>query len=133
MLRVQKDKGFSFDGKVSSGTVVYVGKDYVFDYTSYSIAMGQIDSMRFEVNADTSAMDSDEPVKREEVVNGGFRESSGTLYISPPNNRSFKIPAPKYPRFGSKTDADVYFNDPRILGGAYGRDVYFEAPPFQDR
>ena len=133
-LHLRKNKSFRFDGKVSSGAVVYVGKDFFFDYEGYKIEMPQIDSMRLEVNAnvDTTSANQDSYVdeKREKVLNGGFIETKGTLFISPSNNRSFRKKDPRYPLFDSETRSDVYFDDPAILSGAYDRSVYFEAPPF---
>ena len=102
--------------------------------------MHQIDSMRLQVD-ESDSIDEEgnllpghelkDDYNPTEVIHGSLGETSGTLYISPPGNKSGKVPAPSYPRFGSEVDSEVYFDDPRILNGAYDRSVRFSAPPFE--
>ena len=128
-LRLQKGKNFSFDGKVNSGTILYSGKDFDFNHEGYKINMAQIDSMVLQVNEADTLIEEGE-LNTQELINGELNTTSGTLYIAPPGNLSAKRPAPSYPRFGSESDSDIYFDDPRILGGVYDKTVKFVAPPF---
>ena len=134
VVQLQRGKNFSFNGRVNSGTILYTGKKFDFDHREYKINMSQIDSMNIQVNeADTVVREGEiyEELNPQDIVNGKLNTTSGTLYISPPGDRATKEPAPSYPRFGSESDSDVYFNNPRILGGAYDKTVKFVAPPFE--
>ena len=133
-LRLSNGKNFYFDGKVSANTFLYEGENFYFDYKAYSISMPKINNLRLQVlgTSDSTLTQGNKTAnKRTRVINGGLGSTSGVLYISPPQNRAGRNPAPKYPRFDSESDADIYFDDPLILSGAYDRSVRFVAPPFE--
>ena len=132
IVRLKKGKDFTFDGDLSSGTIFYSGKDFDFDYEGFRIIMNQIDSMSLQVEepADSLSNPTGES-RKQEVVNGVLNETEGVFLISAPSNRSGQKNIPSYPRFDSKNDSDVYFDDPRVLGGVYDHSVRFIAPPFE--
>ena len=134
-VELKRGKNFSFDGLLNSGTIYYEGRDFHFDYDGYKIEMNQIDSMTFQIEEPLDSLSSMGEAgllrKKEGVVNGVLNETEGILLIAPPSNRSGRKEMPSYPRFDSKNNSDVYFDDPRVLGGVYDRSVRFVAPPFE--
>ncbi|MEQ9564607.1 MAG: hypothetical protein RLN85_02080, partial [Pseudomonadales bacterium] len=91
--------------------------------------MPQIDSMRMTV-----------PLRDSTKADAGFEqvtlqneltETSGTLYLNSPDNRSGVRQNNRYPYFNSDSEAIVYFDGKEILNGAYDKSVKFIIPPFE--
>ena len=138
-LRLRKNKDFTFDGSVHTSSLNYAGRDFTFEYAPFTLNMVHIDSMKVLIQE----MPDKEGSKRREVegsnflasgqnkvATGAVTETSGILYIDNPFNRAGREEKPSYPRFSSAKDGIVYFDRPSILGGAYDKSIYFEAPPF---
>ena len=136
-----KDRDFTFNGRVSAGNFEYIGRDFTFKYDSFLIYLNEIDSIRFYVRdensrggngrrkVDNSLVGSDS-LTNEGKLSNNLQGSSGTLYISKPNNKSSKDKLPNYPKFDSEKGGVVYFDRKQVLGGVYDKSMYFLVPPF---
>ncbi len=127
ILEMENDMNFSFSGKIQAGNFEYNGIDFRFDYDSFLIAMPQIDSMKLKVEKGRTDIRGN--AVREELENE-FVETSGTLYINDPKNKSGQRNIAKYPIFDATTGAVIYFTSNTYLEGAYDQDLYVDVPPF---
>src|SRR5690606_24548359 len=110
------------------GNFEYIGKSFRFDYDSFLIRLPQIDSLRFNIEK----TENDKTQKNSKIkLSNHLRETAGVLYINKPNNKSALKYYAQYPIFNSDKDAIVYFDNKKILGGAYDKSVYFTIPAFQ--
>ncbi len=122
------NRDFEFDGQVNAGNFEYIGKSFRFDYDSFLIRLPQIDSLRFNIEK----TENDKTQKNSKIkLSNHLRETAGVLYINKPNNKSALKYYAQYPIFNSDKDAIVYFDNKKILGGAYDKSVYFSIPAFQ--
>ena len=138
-IRIGQNRRIRFNGRVTAGNFEINGKDFDFRYDSFLIRLNRIDSIRFlvvEKNAfgekvrrrlsnsmvglDSLLDDQEKPV-----------QSSGTLYVNRPNNRSGMKNLPNYPRLDASAGGIFYFDRPDILKGVYDRSLFFVAPPFK--
>ncbi|MEM6844953.1 MAG: hypothetical protein AAF632_22250 [Bacteroidota bacterium] len=123
------ERDFKFDGVLQSGNFEFVGKDFTFKYDSFRIDLPNIDSIAFYL--------PDEKGNRKKVDNTlqsgigeGMKNTSGTLYINDPKNRSARSKDPSFPKFNAENGAIVYFDNNGVLDGAYDKSVYYVIPPF---
>ncbi|MBM3177196.1 MAG: hypothetical protein FJZ78_04235 [Bacteroidetes bacterium] len=140
MVSLRKNRDLQFDGRITAGNFEINGKDFQFKYDSFFITLKEIDSIRFlvternargqkvrrrlsnaMVNADSTGMAS---AKAEETT-------SGVIYINTPDNKSGAKIFPDYPRLNASSGGIIFFDQPQILDGIYGRSVYFLIPPFK--
>ncbi len=130
------DRNFIFDGKIIAGNFEYIGREYAFEYDSFLIHLGHVDSIKLYIKEKTKSGRSSKKAIDNTLSPGGGSVSadvsggSGTLYINRPDNKSGREKLPSYPRFNAGIGAIVRFNREEILDGIYGNGVYFEAPPF---
>lgn len=126
-VKIGYNREMDFDGRIVAGTYDMKGKDFKFRYDDYSLTMKQIDSIKFIVR------EKDPKTGKivEKKLENQLEQSSGTIYINDPDNKSGKKKMPQYPKFDAETGANVYFNKKEILNGAYNRRVYFKIPPFK--
>ena len=122
------NRDFEFDGQVNAGNFEYIGKSFRFDYDSFLIKLPQIDSLKFNIEADKKDGNSK---NRKIKLSNQLRETAGVLYINKPNNKSALKYYAQYPIFNSDKDAIVYFDNKKVLNGAYDKSVYFSIPAFQ--
>lgn len=124
-----KGRNLEFDGMLHAGDFQYKGAGHQFDYGEFLFNLPQIDSMRITVPLrDSTKADG----KFEQVtLQNELTETSGTLYINSPNNKSGVKPNKRYPYFNSDSEAIVYFDGKEILNGAYDKSVKFIIPPFE--
>ncbi|MEQ9301646.1 MAG: hypothetical protein RIF33_23910 [Cyclobacteriaceae bacterium] len=130
VVTILKGRDLKFDGMVASGDFQYKGKDFVFSYNDFIMDMPIIDSIHIEIPViDTLAEGgiSDEKT----TLHNHLNETSGTLYINDPKNKSGGEELMKYPYFVSTSPASVYFDSPEVLDGAYNKSVRFYIPPFE--
>jgi hypothetical protein len=139
-IMLLKNRDFSFDGQVFAGNFEFVGRNFTFRYDSFLVDLQNIDSIRFYVERDDSR------ARRTQVDNkmvsldlyknqdGSTLESggstSGTLYVNRPDNKSGRKIYPDYPIFDASRGAVVYFDNEKVLEGAYDKSTYFIVPPF---
>ena len=122
------NRDFEFDGQVNAGNFEYIGKNFRFDYDSFLIQLPQIDSLKFNIETvETSKNNKSQKVK----LSNQLRETAGVLYINKPNNKSAVKYYAQYPIFNSDKAAIVYFDNKKVLNGAYDKSVYFSIPAFQ--
>lgn len=122
-----KGKNLEFDGMVHAGDFQYKGSDHLFNYEEFLFSMPQIDSMRLTV----PLQDSTSGEFQTTALKNEIAETSGTLYLNTPENKSGKEENRRYPYFNSDSEAVVYFDGPEILNGAYDKSVRFIIPPFE--
>jgi hypothetical protein len=140
-LDIGMDRDMNFSGKVTAGNFEINGKDFRFKYDSFIIDLTQIDSIRFlieERNAkgqkfrrrlNNSLIGGDSTLVATSGISSG--KTNGRLYINKPDNKSGKKKIPFFPRLDAETGGIVYFDRKDILGGVYGRKIFFLAPPFK--
>lgn len=125
-ITLLSNRDFRFDGQVHAGNFIFLGHEMRFDYDSFLIDMPVIDSIKFDVDKfkDTKKL------KRSELDNQ-LVESSGTLKIDLPANKSSRRNFPEFPVFNASKGSTVYFNGEEIADGKYGKDLNFTIPPFE--
>jgi len=130
------DRDFIFDGKIIAGNFEYIGREYAFEYDSFLVRLGHVDSIKLYIKQKTKTGGTSKKAIDNTLSPGGGSVSadvsggSGTLYINRPDNKSGREKLPTYPQFDAGIGAVVRFNRKEILNGIYGEGVYFEAPPF---
>ena len=134
------NRDFEFDGQLFAGNYEFIGKEFRFQYDSFLVDLAYIDSIRFYVTDDQNrkeqldnklVSESDTLGSDTGPVKGNLRGATGTLYINKPNNKSARANNPQYPIFSAERGAYVYFDDPKVLAGAYDKSVYFQIPAFE--
>lgn len=127
-ITLLKNRDFEFDGQVNAGNFEFIGKAFRFNYDSFLIQLPQIDSLKF--NIETEEKDASNRTKKIKLSNQ-LRETAGMLHINKPNNKSSIKYYAEYPIFSAHKDAIVYFDDKKVLNGAYDKSVYFVIPAFE--
>lgn len=142
VITILQNRDIKFNGTITAGNFEITGKDFTLKYDSFFINLKEIDSINFyamEKNArgqtvrrkiNNSMVGADSLAAAEGGL-GNISQSSGTLFISKPNNKSGKISIPNYPRLDATTGGVIYFNRPEVLGGVYDRSIFFAVPPFK--
>ncbi|TAK34479.1 MAG: hypothetical protein EPO28_15990 [Saprospiraceae bacterium] len=127
-LRMRQNRDMDFDGKLFAGFTTYVGKDFHFQYAPFQVTM---DSCRyFDMYLPTGELDEN---KRPLAYSIGSRieHLNGVLLVDAPANKSGREEIEIFPSLESKKNSFVYYDYPKIQGGAYVRDsFYFKLKPF---
>uniref|UniRef100_UPI004048B112 hypothetical protein n=2 Tax=Roseivirga sp. TaxID=1964215 RepID=UPI004048B112 len=121
IVKILENRNIEFDGALEAGNFQFNGQKFKFRYDTFLIQLTQIDSIKLEVEVSEG---------RREVLNNQLVNTSGTLLINDPNNKSARISKPDYPIFSTDQSANVFFDKSKVLGGAYDSTVYFDVPPF---
>ncbi|QQS28633.1 MAG: hypothetical protein IPM47_17560 [Sphingobacteriales bacterium] len=126
-LRVRKDRNMQMDGTIVAGSVDFVGKDFDFDYNPFLVNLDSIDQMKIYL-----LEDNDKEKNKLIPINTLIRSVTGTLFIDEANNKSGLTKYPSYPRFESKGNSYLYYDDKSLYNGAYKRDIFhFKLDPFK--
>lgn len=135
-----RNRDITFDGRVTAGNFEIHGRAFQFRYDSFQIKLNNIDSIRFLV-MDKNAFGekvrrrlSNSMVSADSLSQGtseASAQSSGTLFINRPNNKSGYVNFPDYPRLNASAGGIFYFDRSEILGGVYDRSMFFAVPPFK--
>ncbi|MCS6973287.1 MAG: hypothetical protein NZM13_02265 [Cyclobacteriaceae bacterium] len=142
IITILQNRDIKFNGTITAGNFEITGKDFTLKYDSFFINLKKIDSINFysyERNARgqmvrrkiNNAMVGADSVAAAEGGLGNISKSSGTLYISRPDNKSGKMRIPNYPRLDATTGGVIYFDRPEVLNGVYDRSIFFVVPPFK--
>ncbi len=142
LITLLQDRDIKFDGKITAGNFEINGKDFTLKYDSFFINLNHIDSIRFyitETNARgqsirrrvNNAMVGADSTAAAAAGMQNTSKSSGTLFISRPDNKSGKENIPNFPRLDATAGGVIYFNRREVLNGAYDRSVFFVVPPFK--
>lgn len=131
---LKKGHDFNFKGRLLAGRMVFVGKDFVFDYDAFKIELNDVDSASFffpDKNDSTGQDTTQEERTQLKKVKTVLQDLNGTLYIEDPKNKSSREPKPEYPIVDVSQSAFVYYDDTTNHLGAYVRDsFYFQPKPF---
>lgn len=142
VITLLQNRDIKFDGKITAGNFEIMGKDFMLKYDSFFINLNHIDSIRFyitETNARgqtirrrvNNAMVGADSTAAAAAGMANTSKSSGTLFISRPDNKSGREKIPNYPRLDATAGGVIYFNRKEVLNGAYDRSVFFVVPPFK--
>ena len=138
MLRMGRNRDFTFDGELSAGNFIVHGEGLKFNYEFYQVDLPKIDSI--EIVPDAKKKTTRDRAKSASKLSGADRNveeggkpklTSGVLFINKPDNKSNRIKLPQYPIFDVQATSYVYFDKPSYLNKAYDQRVYFEVPPFR--
>ncbi|HNP95203.1 MAG TPA: hypothetical protein PKJ63_06225 [Cyclobacteriaceae bacterium] len=142
VITLMQNRDIKFDGKITAGNFEINGKDFLLKYDSFFINLNHIDSIRFyitETNARgqsirrrvNNAMVGADSTAAAAAGMQNTSKTSGTLFISRPDNKSGREKIPNYPRLDATAGGVIYFNRKEVLNGAYDRSVFFVVPPFK--
>ncbi|MGB5976454.1 MAG: hypothetical protein WBG62_03520 [Cyclobacteriaceae bacterium] len=126
-ITLLSNRDILFDGKLNAGNFEYIGKEFLFDYDSFLVALPQIDSIKLNLDRTEKERYSKNMASR---MKNQLVETAGILYINRPNNKSALKRFPEYPKFSAEKGATVFFSGKEIIGGAYYDDIQFQIPPF---
>lgn len=104
---LKKDRNFNFSGCIMAGMYEFFTKDCLFNYSSFSIEMNKVDSLRFYARFKDKVY----------PVEGVLERLTGTLVIDENDNKSSVRETPDYPKFSSKGNAYKFYRD--INGGVF--------------
>ncbi|MGB3587435.1 MAG: hypothetical protein WBA23_12890, partial [Tunicatimonas sp.] len=122
-------RNFEFDGVLQSGNFEFAGKGFTFRYDSFRIDLPEIDSITFYL-PDNKGNRTKVDNSLQSGIAAGMQNTSGTLYINDPENRSARSKDPSFPKFNAENGAVVYFDNKNVLDGVYDKSMYYVIPPF---
>lgn len=142
VITLLQDRDIKFNGKITAGNFEINGKDFMLKYDSFFINLNHIDSIRFYVTEKNSrgqtvrrrvnnAMVSGDSTTAAAAGMQNTSKTSGTLFISRPDNKSGRQNIPNYPRLDATAGGVIYFDRREVLNGAYDRSMFFVVPPFK--
>lgn len=122
----EKNRGLIFNGKLTTNNYVFNGREFEFNYETFSLRLEHIDSIEFTIEV----YDSITKTTKREKMDNKLSYSKGTLTIDEPNNKSGLKENARYPHFDANHGASVYFDKNDILNGAYDTTFRYQIPPF---
>jgi hypothetical protein len=127
-IRLNRNRNINFDGKLFAGFSVFQGKDFHFEYDKFQL---KLDSVRY-LDFFVPTKDLDKNGKQQAFSIGSRLEHlRGILLIDAPANKAGREDIPVFPSFESQGPAYVFYDYPKVMGGAYIRDsFYFKLKPF---
>jgi hypothetical protein len=128
LLTLKKDRDMDFSGQMFAGRLDLSGDGFSFDYENYRIDLAKVDSVL--INIPTGQRDN-----RGKLTVGPIKsvisDVTGNLKIDTRDNRSGLKRHTEYPILTTTQASYVYYDNPRIQGGAYTRDkFYYQLDPF---
>lgn len=125
---MKKNRDMYFDGRIESGLFDFFGKEFYFDYDKFKVNLVETDSMSFRVQSFERNSRGEYTEVRVRTVLEGI---NGELLVDHPNNKSGRLPYPRYPIFSSNNESYVYYDREFVQSGVYQREnVYFKLIPF---
>ena len=126
---MQKDRNFSFSGKVEAGLFDFYTTGCSFDYGNFKLGMPAIDAMEFYTRGNKKdPKTGDYPLVK---VKSQLNDLYGEMLIDAPDNKSGRHELEEYPVFINKDTARVNWDKPEVYGGVYQKErFYFEVLPF---
>lgn len=128
-ITVQKNRNFSFAGRVHAGLFDIETEQAFFNYDKFMINMPEISKISMialEWEPDVFGNKGFVPVKNHLV------DLNADLYIDNPDSKSGRKMFQNYPLLVSKDTSYVFFERNDIVGGAYKKDdFYFQVYPFE--
>ncbi len=126
---LEQGRNLRFGGALDAGDFNYKGKDFDFDYNEFLVRMPIIDSIRLTIPIPDSIQTGTSD--RRQALENHLTQTSGTIYLDMPDNKSGLDVNTNYPYFVSESEAIVYFDGPEVLDGAYDKSVMFIIPPME--
>ncbi len=125
---LKKDRNFAFDGVIRAGLLTLFGRDFNFDYASFSFKLNSIDSMNIDFQTDQFDFYGKKILNQ---VTSTIETITGEVYIDKPHNKSGLVKNKEYPIFVSTRESFVFYDDKTIHNGIYNREnFYFKVFPF---
>ncbi len=123
-VHIQKNRDFTFGGRVKASRFDFYGKDFGFDYQNFKVNLNNVDSLRLKVEDDTQPVDEfgNKPLV---YVRSVLENITGDLLIDSQGNKSGLKPYSQYPIFNSKKDSYVFYDRPYIQEGVYQKEIFF--------
>lgn len=126
---LKHNRDMEFDGEIRAGLTTFRGNGFKFNYDTFSIDIDKVVSMNFDYKTDKIDNTGNQMLSS---ITSTIENITGTLNIDQPNNKSGLKPNPSFPKFKSKKDSYIYYDDPSIFGGIYSRDkFYFRLYPYE--
>ena len=119
---MKRDRNFQFNGTVDAGLFRFYGNNFFFQYDSFKINMQDIDSLQIFVRSG-QVNQYGEPLLA--GIDNKIEDMSGELLIDNPQNKSGLTEYPRYPKFTSRGDAYIFFDEASIQKGVYDRNEFF--------
>ena len=125
---VNKNRDFSFKGRVHAGLFDFLANECTFQYDKFSMNIPQIDSALMIVPSWNADDYGNRPFVR---VKNVLADMNGELFIDSPDSKSGRKMLHNYPLLISKDTSFVYFDRKDIVNGVYIRkNFYFMVNPF---
>jgi hypothetical protein len=129
-VSIAGNRDIKFDGAMNAGNYEFNGEGIKFSYDEFKVDLPKIDSINLTVAQAQNPNDSI-PGPKTAKVNNQLRQTSGSIILDNPKNKSARSGSPEFPAFSSDVGSVIYFSNPEVLGGAYDESLYFEVPPFR--
>ena len=131
VVKLKKDRDFSFDGQVNAGLFHFYGSNFEFSYKNFKIDLNNVDRLQMFVRS-KDENDLDKYGERTLIpVQSAMHNIVGDLFIDKPFNKSGIKESPEYPIYNSRENSYVYYDNPNIQNGAYNKDIfYFQVYPY---
>lgn len=124
-VKIQKNRNFTFAGRVHAGRFDFFGKSFSFDYQNFKINLDNVDSLRLKVESNDPSEVDDYGKRKLVPVRSVLENITGDLLIDFQGNKSGLHDYPNYPIFNSKKDSYVNYDKTFIQDGVYSRDKFF--------
>ncbi len=129
-ISLQKDRNMEFNGLIYAGRMDLYGEKYKFQYAPFTVDLTKVDTMRINVPDSNKVDDYGNPILK--PIRSRIENMKGLLEIDAPINKSGRTKLPQFPRLYSREKSYIYYDDPTVAKGAYGRkDFFFELEPFR--
>ncbi len=119
-----KGRDFDLDGKVKIGNYRFYGPDFKFNFSDFAIQFKVIDSITFFPKRKDGSLATKE-------VGGDFKYQSGSILLSPPNNKSGRLGTKAFPKLIIPKGVTAYFNESWRASGVYSKEHYFQVPSIE--
>ncbi len=129
-ISLQKDRGMLFDGLVYAGRMDFIGEKFKFQYAPFTVDLNKVDTMRINIPDSNKVDKYGEPILK--PMKSKVEGIKGLLEVDAPLNKSGRRRLPQFPKLYSREKSYIYYDDPAIAKGAYGRkNFFFELEPFK--
>lgn len=115
-------RDFDFNGEIKIGNYRFRGPDFKFDFANFTVTFDQIDSITFLPKLKNGEIGTKE-------LGGQFKYESGSLLLSPPNNKSGRLGIAAYPKLLISKGVTAYFNEPWRVEGIFAAEKYYFKVP----
>ncbi len=129
-VTIAGNRDIEFDGAMNAGNYEFNGEGIKFSYDEFKVDLPKIDSIKLTVAQAQNPNDSIAG-PRSAKVNNQLTQTSGSIILDNPKNKSARNGSPEFPAFSSDEGSIIYFSNPEVLKGAYDKSMYFEVPPFR--